>query len=216
MADGTRRWVDVVYRRTDEDRVRDEHGELTDVAELLVPAWLEGKVGLVNAFGNGLGDDKCAHGYVEDFIRFYLGEEPLVRSVPTSTLRTSAEVRDAIGRLRELVVKPRHGHGGKGVVIGADAEPAELERVAAALERNPERYIVQPVVALSRHPTMIDGRFEPRHVDLRPFAFCSQDVRLIPGGLTRVAFEAGALVVNSSQNGGGKDTWVFDEVGQRD
>ncbi len=210
LPDGTRRHVDVIYRRTDEDRVRDQHGRRTAVAALIVPAWLDGRVGLVNAFGNGLADDKCAHGYVEDFIRFYLGEEPLVRSVPTRTLRSPAEVRAAIGQLKDLVVKPRHGHGGKGVVIGAEAEPAELKRVAADLERSPERFIVQPVVPISRHPTLIDGHFEPRHVDLRPFAFCAQDAELLPGGLTRVAFAAGALVVNSSQNGGGKDTWVFD------
>ncbi len=210
LPDGTRRHVDVIYRRTDEDRIRDEQGRMTAVAELIVPAWLEGRVGLVNAFGNGLADDKCAHGYVEDFIRFYLGEEPLVRSVPTRTLRTGTEVHAAIGRLRELVVKPRHGHGGRGVVIGAEAQPAELERVAAELQRSPERFIVQPVVPISRHPTLIDGRFEPRHIDLRPFAFCAEEAKLLPGGLTRVAFEADALVVNSSQNGGGKDTWVFD------
>ena len=211
VADGSRRHVDVIYRRTDEDRIRDEHGELTEVAALLMPAWLSGELGLVNAFGNGVADDKCAHGHVEDFIRFYLHEEPLVGSVPSHSPRTAAEARAVIGRLAQLVVKPRHGHGGEGVVIGAEAGPAELSRVAAELELHPERYIVQPVVALSRHPTVIDGRFAPRHVDLRPFAFCSAEgVQLIPGGLTRVAFGAGELVVNSSQNGGGKDTWVFD------
>jgi uncharacterized circularly permuted ATP-grasp superfamily protein len=183
---------------------------MTAVAELVVPAWTDGQLGLVNAFGNGVADDKGAHGHVEDFIRFYLGEQPLMRSVPTRALRTTAEIREATGRLRELVVKPRHGHGGIGVVIGAEAEPAELERVAAELRATPERFIIQPVVPLSRHPTLIDGRFEPRHVDLRPFAFCGEQVGLLPGGLTRVAFGAGELVVNSSQNGGGKDTWVFD------
>jgi uncharacterized circularly permuted ATP-grasp superfamily protein len=211
LGDGAARRVDVVYRRTDEDRIRDGNGAMTDVAELLVPAWLRGEVGLVNAFGNGVADDKCAHGHAEDFIRFYLQEEPLVRSVPSRTLRTAEEVHEAVTHLSELVVKPRHGHGGKGVVIGSEAAPEELGRAAAELRSRPEQHIVQPIVAISRHPTVIDGRLEPRHVDLRPFAFCTgNEVELIPGGLTRVAFGAGELVVNSSQNGGGKDTWVVD------
>jgi uncharacterized circularly permuted ATP-grasp superfamily protein len=210
LADGTRQMVDVVYRRTDEDRVRDEDGELTDVARILLGPWLDGRVGLVNAFGNGLADDKLVHAHVEDFIRFYLGEEPLVRSVPTYALDTPAKRRDAARRLRELVVKPRHGHGGIGVVIGAHAEQADLDRVAAELEASDGEFIVQPIVPLSCHPTVIDGRLEARHVDLRPFAFCAETVELIPGGLTRVALDEGALVVNSSQRGGGKDTWVLD------
>ena len=210
LPNGSSRRVDVVYRRTDEDRIRDERGELTDVAGALLEPWLSGSIGLVNAFGNGLADDKLVHAHVEDFIRFYLSEEPLVRSVPTYELDTPAKRRDAVTRLRELVVKPRHGHGGSGVVIGAHANQADLDRVAQELERRPAEFVVQPVVALSQHPTVIDGRLEPRHVDLRPFAFCADGIELIPGGLTRVALEAGALVVNSSQQGGGKDTWVLE------
>jgi uncharacterized circularly permuted ATP-grasp superfamily protein len=210
LADGEFACVDVVYRRTDEDRVRDERGELTQVAQRLLPAWLGGNVGLVNAFGNGVADDKLVHSHVEDFIRLYLAEEPLIRSVPTQSLNTQADARDAIDRLRELVIKPRHGHGGKGVVIGAHANDADLEELAAELESNPERYISQPTVALSKHPTVIDGELAPRHVDLRVFAFCGEDVELAPGGLSRVALEPDALVVNSSQQGGGKDTWVID------
>ena len=204
--------VDVVYRRTDDDRVRGDDGELTAVAALLLGPWLAGTVGLVNAFGNGLGDDKLAHSRVEDFVRFYLDEEPKVRSVPTLSLTTPEQVEEAVGRLRELVVKPRYGEGGAGVVIGAHAESADLERLAGELREHPADFIAQPIIALSCHPTVIDGELAPRHVDLRPFAFCGADdeVALIPGGLTRVAFEAGGLVVNSSQNGGGKDTWVFD------
>jgi uncharacterized circularly permuted ATP-grasp superfamily protein len=210
LADGNSQAVDVVYRRTDEDRIRDERGELTEVAELLLQPWLSGTIGLVNAFGNGVADDKLVHSHVEDFIRFYLHEEPLVRSVPTYELDTPAKLRDAIASLRELVVKPRHGHGGVGVVIGAHAEQADLDRVAVELEHRPGDFVVQPIIPLSQHPTVIDGRLQPRHVDLRPFAFCADRVELIPGGLTRVALEAGALVVNSSQQGGGKDTWVLD------
>jgi uncharacterized circularly permuted ATP-grasp superfamily protein len=210
LADGETATVDVVYRRTDEDRVRDERGEMTDVAQRLLPAWLGGSIGLVNAFGNGIADDKLVHSHVEDFIRLYLDEEPLVRSVPTQSLNTEADAREAITRLRELVIKPRHGHGGKGVVIGAHANDADLEELAAELKANPERYISQPTVALSKHPTVIDGQLLPRHVDLRVFAFCGEAVELAPGGLSRVALEPDALVVNSSQQGGGKDTWVID------
>jgi carboxylate-amine ligase len=210
LPDGSVRRVDVVYRRTDEDRIRDEHGRLTMIARLLLPAWLGGTIGLVNAFGNGVADDKLVHGHVEDFVRFYLEEEPLVPSVPTMSL-PAALGDDPVGRLRELVVKPRHGHGGRGVMIGAHTDPAELRRIAGELAEQSGDYIAQPLVPLSRHPTVIDGRLEPRHVDLRPFAFCSgKDVRMAPGGLSRVAFDAGEMVVNSSQNGGGKDTWVLD------
>jgi uncharacterized circularly permuted ATP-grasp superfamily protein len=207
---GEVRRVDVVYRRTDEDRVRDEHGRMTAVAELLMPGWLAGGIGLVNAFGNGVADDKLAHGHVEDFVRFYLEQEPLVRSVPTLALDSPQAGREAIGRLSELVVKPRHGHGGAGVTIGSHADEAQLDHTRAELERRPEQYIAQPIVPLSRHPTVIEGRLELRHVDLRPFAFFGDHVSLLPGGLSRVAFTAGEMVVNSSQNGGGKDTWVLD------
>lgn len=210
LPNGATRPVDVVYRRTNEDRVRDEHGELTDVAQALLAPWLGGHVGLVNAFGNGLAGDKSVHGYVEDCIRFYLDEEPLVRSVPTDQVVATAQRRPTIGELRQVVIKPRHGHGGIGVVIGAHAETDDLDRLAGELEAHPDRYVTQPIVALSRHPTVVDGRLEPRHVDLRAFAFSGDRVALIPGGLTRVALDAGALVVNSSQQGGGKDTWVLD------
>jgi uncharacterized circularly permuted ATP-grasp superfamily protein len=142
----------------------------------------------------------------------YLDEEPLVRSVPTDTVSTPAEQRLTIGDLRELVIKPRHGSGGQGVVIGAHADADDLDRLARELEAQPDRYVIQPIVALSRHPTVCDGRLEPRHIDLRAFAFAfsGDGVGLLPGGLTRVALDACTLVVNSSQHGGGKDTWVLD------
>lgn len=212
LPDGATQPVDVVYRRTNRDSIRGDDGELTDVAELLLEPWLSGRIGLVNAFGNGVGDDKLAHGSVEDFVRFYLGEEPKVRSVPTLPLTTPQECDAAIARLRELVVKPRDGQGGAGVVIGAHADSADLERLAGELREHPQDFIAQPIIPLSSHPTVIDDELQPRHVDLRPFAFCGEAdaVALISGGLTRVALEAGTLVVNSSQNGGAKDTWVFD------
>jgi len=210
LPDGSVTSVDVVYRRTDEDRVRDERQRLTRVAQMLVEPWLNGKIGLINAFGNGVADDKLVHSHVEDFVRFYLGEEPLVRSVPTLALESGQARREAVGRLKELVIKPRHGHGGTGVTIGSHVDDAELERVADEVSEHGERYVAQPIVPLSRHPTVIEGRLEPRHVDLRPFAFFADEVALAPGGLSRVAFDAGEMVVNSSRNGGGKDTWVLD------
>ena len=160
-ADSELRQIDVVYRRTDVDWIRDAHGAMTPVAQTLLPAWLAGNLGLVNAFGNGVADDKLVHAHVEDFVRFYLGEEPLVRSVPTTALDSPESGADAIERLHELVVKPRHGHGGTGVTIGSQADEATLRRARAELERHPERYIVQPIVPLSQHPTVIDGRARP-------------------------------------------------------
>ena len=157
-----------------------------------------------------MADDKAVHAHVEDMVRFYLREEPLLASVHTLDLADEGALDEALSRIDELVVKPRFGHGGHGIVVCAHAEPGDVRRIAAELRRNPTAYVVQPTVALSRHPTIVDGgRLAPRHVDLRPFAFSSRTrVAVPPGGLTRVAFGEGALVVNSSQQGGGKDTRV--------
>jgi carboxylate-amine ligase len=202
--------VDVVYRRTDEDRLRDDDGRPTAVGELLDEPLRAGTVTCVNAFGTGVADDKLVHAYVEDMIRFYLGEEPLLRSVTTYDLEDPACLREALGRLGELVVKPRTGHGGHGVVIGPRATRDELRDAAAAISGSPGDWIAQETICFSRHPTVIDGRLRPRHVDLRPFVlFDGKRARALPGGLTRVAFEEGELVVNSSQDGGAKDTWVL-------
>jgi uncharacterized circularly permuted ATP-grasp superfamily protein len=209
LPDGGEAEVDVVYRRTDEDRAFSTDGTPTAIGELLCEPWLAGTLGLVNHFGNGVADDKLVHGHVEDFIGFYLDEEPLVRSVPTTSLADPAAVDDASKRLRELVIKPRHGHGGEGVTIGALASAQDLEGARETLRAHPERYICQPLVPLSRHPTVIDGRLQPRHVDLRPFCFVGAEPRLAPGGLSRVSFDEDEMVVNSSRNGGGKDTWVL-------
>ena len=197
--------VDVLYRRTNADRLGHP------VGRLLEEPWLAGRLALVNAFGTGVGDDKLAHAYVEDMVRYYLGEEPLVASVRTYDLGRGEVLEEALDRLDELVVKPRVGHGGEGVVICPHAERADVERIRAAVTASPEDYIAQELVTLSCHATVLDGALEPRHVDLRPFVFLGPDgaAGVLPGGLTRVAFDAGALVVNSSQNGGAKDTWVM-------
>ncbi len=209
--DGSERHVDVVYRRTDEDRLTDEQGQPTAIAQLLLEPVLQGTLGCVNAFGTGVADDKLIHAYVEEMVRFYLHEEPLLRSVPTYDPTQPDTLEMIIGRLDELVIKPRSGHGGYGVVIGPHANDEDLRATGAALSAAPGDYVAQEMVMLSRHPTVVDGDIEPRHVDLRSFAIASgETVDVLPGGLTRVAFERGALVVNSSQNGGSKDTWVLE------
>jgi uncharacterized circularly permuted ATP-grasp superfamily protein len=197
--------VDVVYRRANADRLD------TEVGELLYPRVREGRVAVINAFGTGVADDKLSHAYVEDMIRFYEDEEPLLPSVESFDLGRPEVLERALDVFDELVIKPRGGYGGEGVAVLPHAEPADRERVREAVRANPEDFIAQRMVMLSTHPTVIDGRLEPRHVDLRPFVFLGADgeVRTLPGGLTRVAFGAGSLVVNSSQNGGAKDTWVL-------
>ncbi len=195
---------EAVYRRTDGDRLADATGRR------LVEPWRAGRLGLVNAFGIGVGDDKLAHAYVEDMVRYYLGEEPLVRSVRTYDLGRPDVLEEALDRFEELVIKPRALYGGKGVVICPHAEAEDIEATRSAVVASPGEYIAQELITLSCHPTVIDGRLEPRHVDLRPFVFLGPDgAGVLPGGLTRVAFDEGALVVNSSQNGGAKDTWVI-------
>jgi uncharacterized circularly permuted ATP-grasp superfamily protein len=208
LRDGRR--VQVVYRRTDEDRLRGPDGRLTAVGEALLPALRAGTASAVNAFGTGVADDKRVYPYVDEMVRFYLGEEPLVQSVQTYDLSDPETRAEVLERLDELVVKPRDGHGGIGVVIGPAASADELRRVREAVELAPRDFVAQETVRLSTHPTVVDGRLAPRHVDVRPFVFYDGTrARALPGGLTRVALEEGRLVVNSSQGGGGKDTWVL-------
>ena len=197
--------VDVLYRRTNADRLD------TGVGKLLLDPVREGRIGVVNAFGTGVADDKLTHAYVEDMIRFYEDEEPLLPSVETFDLGDPAILERALDVFDELVIKPRGGYGGIGIAVLPHADPADRERVRAAVREQPEDYVAQRMVMISCHPTVIDGRLVPRHVDLRPYIFLGRDgqVRTLPGGLTRVAFDEGSLVVNSSQNGGAKDTWVL-------
>jgi uncharacterized circularly permuted ATP-grasp superfamily protein len=199
------RQVDAVYRRTDADVLH------TAVGGLLAPAIRAGTVGVLNAFGAGVGDDKLTHAYVEDMIRFYLGEEPRVRSVQTLDLARRDHLEQALDRFDKLVIKPRAGHGGIGVTVCPLAERAEIDEARDRVIDAPERWVAQPLVPLSTHLTFVDGALEPRHVDLRPFVFMHgpDDPHVMPGGLTRYAIEEGAVVVNSTQNGGFKDTWVL-------
>jgi carboxylate-amine ligase len=209
LDDGTITDVSVIYRRTDLSRLRSASGSLTWLGEALLDPLREGAVACVNGFGTGFGDDKLSHAYVEEMIRFYLGEEPAVRSVHTFDPRNPAQRSAALERVDELVVKPRDGLGGDGVIVCAHAEATDRERARLLLLRHPERVIAQEMVALSTCPTICGARLEPRHVDLRAFVYwTAEGPRALPGGLTRVALNRGTLVVNSSQNGGAKDTWV--------
>jgi len=207
---GSDRAVDVLYRRTDEDRLRDEEGRPTWLADLVLDPIHRGTLTVVNRPGAGLADDKLVHAYVEEMVRFYLGEEPLLPSVRTYDLGDADQLAEALERLGDLVVKPRDGYGGTGVVVCRFATAEDRQAVTQKVRDDPGSYIAQETVMLSTHPTVIEGRLEPRHVDLRPFVVGGGDSSTaVPGALTRVAFGAGELVVNSSRNGGGKDTWVM-------
>ena len=208
--DGEPRAVDVLYRRTDEDRLTDQAGRLTDVGAALYEPLRTGALSVVNGFGTGVADDKLVHAYVEDMVRFYLSEEPLLPSVRTYDLGVPETLEMALDRIDELVIKPRAGHGGRGVVVAPHARDEDVRRTADEVRANPTPFIAQELVMLSRHPTVVDGRLQPRHIDLRPFVFQSPGgAEVAPGALTRVALERDALVVNSSQRGGAKDTWVL-------
>ena len=206
LADGRTRDVDVVYRRTDVDGLRDHAGLATWVAELLLAPVRRGTLAVVNPFGAGLADDKLVHAYVEEMVRFYLGEEPLLRSVRTLDLADDDARAEVLGSLEDFVVKPRGGYGGAGVVVGRQSSEDALRSLAGDIAAAPREFIAQETVNLCTHPTVCDGRLEPRHVDLRPFVFGTGEVA--PVALTRVAFEAGEMIVNSSRGGGAKDTWL--------
>jgi uncharacterized circularly permuted ATP-grasp superfamily protein len=204
--DGRSRGIQVVYRRTDEDRLVDERGNPTWIADLLLEPVRRGRVSVVNGLGAGIGDDKLTHAYVQEMIRFYLGQDPVLSSVHTYDLGNDEAREEVLGRLDEMVVKPRAGYGGEGVVICRDAPADDLRRVARLIREHPVRFVAQELVALSSHPTVCDGELEPRHVDLRAFSIGEE---VAPGTLTRVALTQGSMIVNSSQDGGGKDTWLL-------
>ena len=208
---GERR-VDVIYRRVDDeflDPVQFRADSLLGCPGLLTAA-RAGNVTIANAVGNGVADDKLIYTYLPDLVRYYLSEEPVLPNVDTLRLEDRGVLAEVLDRLGELVVKPVDGAGGKGLVIGPDASRAELEALRRKLIADPRGWIAQPVVQLSTVPTLVGDRIAARHVDLRPFAVNDgNDVWVLPGGLTRVALPEGSLVVNSSQGGGSKDTWVL-------
>jgi uncharacterized circularly permuted ATP-grasp superfamily protein len=205
--------VDVIYRRIDDDFL-DPLVFRPDSA-LGVPGLMSvyqaGNVTLSNAVGTGIADDKAVYSYMPAIVKFYLGEEPILRSVPTWRCREDEHLAYVLDHLEELVVKEVHGSGGYGMLIGPKADKATVALFRAKLKANPRNFIAQPTLALSTCPTCVEEGVAPRHVDLRPFVLTGRDrIRIVPGGLTRVALKKGSLVVNSSQGGGTKDTWVLD------
>ena len=173
-------------------------------------AWKAGTVAIANAPGAGVADDKMVYAWVPDFIAYYLGEEPLIPNVPTYRCLYDDERRLVVDNLRDLVVKPANESGGYGILIGNRATDAQLEHQAAAIEADPRNWVAQPILQLSTAPTLCGGAVEPRHVDLRPFILSGETSYVTAGGLTRVALVKDSLVVNSSQGGGSKDTWIVD------
>ena len=207
--------VDVIYRRLDDsflDPLAFNPGSLLGVPGLLA-AYRMGRVVIANAVGTGVADDKSIYPYVPEMVRFYLGEEPILKNVPTWQCRKPEDLRYVLEHLAELVVKEVHGAGGYGMLVGPTASRDEVERFRGILQRNPNNYIAQPTLALSSCPTFVEEGIAPRHIDLRPFVLVGREVKIVPGGLTRVALRRGSLVVNSSQGGGTKDTWVVDLPG---
>jgi uncharacterized circularly permuted ATP-grasp superfamily protein len=206
-----RRRVDVIYRRVDDDFLDPltfKADSLLGVAGL-VATYRLGRVSLANAIGTGVADDKAIYAYVPRIIKYYLNEDPIIPNVKTYLASEDDERRYILENLDKLVVKAVNESGGYGMMIGPHASAAEREEFRQRIIANPRTYIAQPTLALSRHPCWVDDHFEGRHVDLRPFVLFGNDVKVTPGGLTRVALRRGSLVVNSSQGGGGKDTWVL-------
>ncbi|HKH95610.1 MAG TPA: circularly permuted type 2 ATP-grasp protein, partial [Beijerinckiaceae bacterium] len=211
--EGPRR-VDVIYRRVDDDFL-DPLTFRPDSAlgvPGLMTAYRAGNVTLANAVGTGIADDKAVYSYMPEILRFYLGEEPLLQNVPTYRCREKEALAYTLDHLDDLVVKEVHGSGGYGMLVGPHADKATRAAFAQKLKAAPDDFIAQPTLALSTCPTCVESGVAPRHVDLRPFVLTGADkVRIVPGGLTRVALKDGSLVVNSSQGGGTKDTWVLGE-----
>jgi uncharacterized circularly permuted ATP-grasp superfamily protein len=204
--------VDVIYRRVDDDFLDPVHFRSDSMLGVpgLVNAVRTGGVTLANAIGNGVADDKLVYTYVPDLIKYYLREEPIIANVDTWRLEDDEAREEVLDRLEDLVVKPVDGSGGKGIVIGPRATRSELDALRLQVSEDPRGWIAQPVVQLSTVPTLIEDGLQPRHVDLRPFTVNNgEDIWVLPGGLTRVALPEGELVVNSSQGGGSKDTWVL-------
>lgn len=203
--------VDVIYRRIDDDFLDPlcfRPDSMLGVPGLM-DVYRRGNVALANAPGNGVADDKAVYAYVPAIIKYYLGEDAILPNVPTYLCGDRVQRQHVLTHLAEMVIKPTNESGGYGIVIGPRASKAELEDVRQKIQANPRNYVAQPLLYLSTVPTLVEGGIEARHVDLRPFVLCADDVYVLPGGLTRVALKKGSTIVNSSQGGGSKDTWVL-------
>lgn len=205
--------VDVIYRRIDDEFMDPEVFREDSVLGIpgIMRAWKKGNVAIANAPGCGVADDKVIYAYVPDMIRYYLNEEPLLANVPTWMCRKPEDLAYVLEHLEELVVKPANESGGYGMLVGPHASEEKVEEFRALLKENPNNYIAQPTLSLSVSPTYCGEKVAPRHLDLRPFILSGQDCYVTAGGLTRVAMVEGSLVVNSSQGGGSKDTWIVDD-----
>ncbi|MCV2366928.1 circularly permuted type 2 ATP-grasp protein [Roseateles oligotrophus] len=205
--------VDVIYRRLDDDFLDPQvfRKDSTLGCPGLVEAYKAGNVNLANGIGTGIADDKSIYPYVPKMIEFYLGEKPILNNVPTHVCREPEDLKYVLANLADLVVKEVHGAGGYGMLVGPAATQQEIVDFRACLLANPSNYIAQPTLSLSTCPTFVEAGIAPRHIDLRPFVLSGEKVQIVPGGLTRVALKEGSLVVNSSQGGGTKDTWVLED-----
>ena len=205
--------VDVIYRRIDDDFLDPRAFRKDSMLGVpgLFSAYRAGNVTLANAVGTGIADDKAIYVHVPEMIRFYCGEEPILSNVPTWELSKPKDREHVLAHLAELVVKEVHGSGGYGMLVGPTASRAEIELFREKIVAAPQKYIAQPTLALSTCPTYVENGVAPRHVDLRPYVLSGKEITLVPGGLTRVALKEGSLVVNSSQGGGTKDTWVLEQ-----
>lgn len=204
--------VDVIYRRVDDDFLDPLAFRPTSTLGCagLLGVYRAGNVALCNAIGTGVADDKSIYPYVPKMIEFYLGEKPILSNVPTYMCRDPEDLKYVLANLKDLVVKEVHGAGGYGMLVGPAATQAEIEDFRRAVLAKPDGYIAQPTLSLSSCPTFVESGIAPRHIDLRPFVLSGKEVQMVPGGLTRVALKEGSLVVNSSQGGGTKDTWVLE------
>jgi uncharacterized circularly permuted ATP-grasp superfamily protein len=204
--------VDVIYRRVDDhflDPLVFQPDSMLGVAGLM-SAYRKGNVAIVNAVGNGVADDKAIYTYVPAMIRYYLNEEPILKNVPTYQLGNPDEREHVFGHMNQMVIKKTNESGGYGMLMGHTATEIEIDRYKVEILKDPRQYIAQPIISLSSAPCYMNGRLAPRRVDLRPYALCGPEgIQIVPGGLTRVALREGSLVVNSSQGGGSKDTWVL-------
>jgi uncharacterized circularly permuted ATP-grasp superfamily protein len=202
----------VIYRRVDDDFLDPlvfNPNSILGVAGIM-SAYRKGNVAIVNAIGNGVADDKAIYSYVPDMIKYYLNEEPLLKNVPTYQLRNQDEREYTFANINKMVVKKTNESGGYGMLMGHAASEEEIEDYKKEILKEPRNFIAQPTISLSAAPCYIQGMLQPRRIDLRPYALCGPDgIQIVPGGLTRVALKEGSLVVNSSQGGGSKDTWVL-------
>jgi len=205
--------VHVIYRRVDDDFIdpRVFRADSGLGVPGLMEAYCSGNVALANGVGTGVADDKSTYLFVPEMIRFYLDEEPLLSNVPTWRLSEADDLKYVLAHLPELVIKEVQGSGGYGMLVGPTSSKAEIEAYKQRILSDPAKFIAQPTLALSACPTLVESGVAPRHVDLRPFVLSGKEIRLVSGGLTRVALTEGSLVVNSSQGGGTKDTWVLED-----